>query len=195
MKTLVVGNGPSSVSLGDRINNFDYVVRFNNYQLVDGVGERTDLHLLNGSDKYIKRLARKDNAVFLIHPSCFWNKKAYKLIDRDPHFCNYVYTNDTLSNAGLLHLQKPPEAPKKKCSTGLVGVLYLLSKKCEVHIIGFDGRPEGAAEGEHSDNSHYYDTGLEGERKVLSKNHDIKEEQRILQALESQGKVHFLNKP
>ena len=194
MKALLVGNGLSALALGERIENFDYVVRFNNYRLVDGVGERTDLHLLNGSDKYIKRFANKENAIFLIHPPSIWNKKAYKLINENPSFSNYEYTNDILSGAGALHLQQPPEAPIKKSSTGLVGVFYILSKGYEVHIIGFDGRPDGAPEGRHSDNSHYYDTGLEGESKVLSKNHDMEEERKLLFSLETEGKVFFLNK-
>jgi hypothetical protein len=87
MKIAIIGNGPSALNISEKIDKFDYVIRFNNFELGGPVGKKTSLIILN-SGKFQTGMPiydgkyRKDGSsvlVYIPYP-CYTQKQLFKII-------------------------------------------------------------------------------------------------------------------
>lgn len=177
---VLIGNGPSSTSqkLGDIINSFDIVVRFNNFILSgyeEFIGTKTDIWAVNlgfvDENRWNHNFLQPRTIVY-----CPYTLEQYD---------NYEKTKKKII-PGSKYEMCPIEIAKESdrfyqgnvwASTGLMAILHF--KSC--YILGFDN---------FSLNKHHY-----GDNKVgisHHKHHNSDQERRFIQEEISKGNVKIL---
>ena len=194
MSVVLIGNGPSATKkeMGERIDEFSVVVRFNNYQLRDYtkfLGTKTTVWAVNQSIRdTIPRLKRRscDNfETFLISPD--YQRRGWKKIGMNQNRV-YPYCEQYGKPINQIPIEIAREATKlanaghRNCTTGVqVLIYYLKSHEC-VHLHGFD-----LIHGDKVSPKHYYGGGSN-----IKRTHNCVGEGKLLQDLIEQGKVKLL---
>jgi hypothetical protein len=188
-RVIVVGNGPSALEheLGSVVDDFDVVVRFNDYKTAGfekWIGSRTTIWVASDNMLPGKDMSQIDEALFVPLPRlCRDNhrnvqrfRKAYrdKLVEVSPEEQKKIYDWYDLD---LYAADKWP-------TTGAIAVRYLIERYGSVAVYGFDFFADGA-----KGDIHYWGDSPKGIQKALQTGngfrHDLDKEEHFFRVLES----------
>ena len=151
---VIVGNGPNILNsnLGNKINQFDYVMRFNSPNIIDykkDVGEKTTHWVVAKSDVFLAKYYKD-------YLPQFKDLKEIWYVYNKPHTLNklgfdkesidrYDNTTKRLLNGSALHQKFVPQKLKtredfkclKAISHGWYGIIHMLDLCSKIYICGF----------------------------------------------------------
>jgi hypothetical protein len=181
---LIIGNAPiKKKNMGEKIDKFDYVVRFNNYKIEgyeSDIGKKitdwiiSDTYCLLYYDKFKKTIDRHLGLnINIIIPNVFKDnkQKLYQKISSDIlEKCNILIQDKDLI------VDKKYNFGRRWPSSGILAIYYYLKFFDKVTIFGFNNfdSKEGSI--------HYYE-----DRKQIGHNNSI--EKQILDDLEKDGRL------
>ena len=142
-KVLVIGNGPSIINyeIGNKIDEFDCVVRLNNY-ITKGyeknVGSKTSIWATGGGLNITPRDVSVFNDVWVFVPAKFYKtkigrKKSAKATQDGEY--NLIDKQIIIDADETLHFSIEENT---RCSTGFYVIFYAMTKFEKVYIHGFD---------------------------------------------------------
>lgn len=180
MKTIcLVGNGNQVLEshLGKDIDNFDTVVRFNNFQISgyeQQIGTKTDWW----STRICTTIKQRDPKAFTrIFGVCNWCKFLKQIIGIIPSFqvkypkIELISFNECKSYSDVFQYNQY----KNWLSVGIITLMHLLDEgHTPIHIVGFGGDPA----------QHYFSKPPQDFRY-----HDFLKEQQYIEGLVADGKV------
>lgn len=169
---ILIGNGPSLLykNNGEEIDSFDNVVRFNNYKIdsfESFVGKKTDIWFTVCCNPKHMNNIHEYKEVYT--HSWEWDKEKCKIYQSISQKRECIKMDRE-----LVRSQIPIASP----STGLIAIIYFLTKYKKVKITGFDWWS--------SDKHHYGDNEKRGSM------HKPTEEYQVISALMNNGLVEFL---
>ncbi len=189
MKIILIGNGPSVLKnkLGQEIDQFDIVVRFNNFETLsyeEYVGNKCDFLCRRACDDVKWHLKETFKQVYVFVPNCKWLQWMSPVVEQVKQFyqekCVVVDTDYTTKTARKLN-QFDPQT--KWPSIGVLTIDYFLQYFNEITIHGFDHlRKESDGQIKH-----YYNTPPKD-----ACYHDGQVEQEFVSKLIKQGKIRRL---
>ena len=179
-KILFVGNGKSAMNLKERINEYDVIVRFNEFKTNDYVGHRTDVHISNDKNVFVKKFlnseSKNENLCFVKFADCPYNlilrrnmkRVQEKLKNKTEIMERYnipkYYDSDIIKELSPVPLNLQP-------STGMTVLLYFIHNGFDCTIIGFDNLTKDDCD---LKDIHYF------EKRVATEAHDWQQEREIV---------------
>ncbi len=187
---LIVGNGPSAAGheLGQEIDNFDQIVRINNFVtqgMETRVGSRTDIWV-NGANQGLKKRTDIPEKILVMIPPVVLNHKGAAIHPR-------IEKRLGTKNYTLLPLQIMSEMEKScgldRPTTGFFTIYFFYLLGLDLTLHGFDFFVGSTA--------HYFDSPLKRwlkEKRLITKatKHDVNKEKVFVEALIQQGKIKVL---
>lgn len=177
-KIILIGNGPSVLrhELGENIDKFDIVVRFNNFKIKGyekNIGTKTN-YWFTWCHFNVDNIKNLDKIYF--HS---WIKD--KNTDKNYIKLKNMYNNIEIVDHGVLNeiKQHIPDYPHKAFSTGLIAAHIMIKKYSQIYLYGFDWWIDGLKH-------HYCDNADKG------KLHKPKIEYKYFKMMEERGCCHFL---
>ena len=173
---VIIGNAPfdKSKELGNRINSFNKVVRFNNFATKGYekyIGSKTDIWCMScfvyySNKKLFNNRKNSINKILVLKPEVFLNEHPYE---------DHPKTKLLIQNRDIVVPSKY-DFKKKWPSTGILSIYYFLNFYPKIYITGFNNfdPKEGSI--------HYYEN-----RQPLGHTGDI--EKRIINDLIKKGKI------
>jgi hypothetical protein len=182
MKILICGNGPSLKKTLENLNldNYDYVLRMNNWQPIPDQNNRCDIWCTTFwydiPDNQI--LINKDKIIWdvFLYGGCYRFKKSRiekvkQILKKTPeYFLKRLEFNNFRRN--VIKIASP--------SCGMYAIYIALKQKMKVHIAGFDFF--------ESENMHYF----EDKKKVRKIPHKSNVEKKFIQKLHFDKKIKIL---
>ncbi|NQT62577.1 MAG: glycosyltransferase family 29 protein [Candidatus Marinimicrobia bacterium] len=189
-KTIIIGNGPSAAEheLGKEIDNFDQVIRINNYvthNMENRVGSRTDIWV-NGANQGLKRRTVIPENILVMIPPVVLKHKGDAI---HPRIAKRLGTN----NYALLPLEIMSEMESScgldRPTTGFFAIYFFYLLGLDVTLHGFDFFVGSTA--------HYFDSPLKRwlkEKGLIRKagKHDVSGEKEFVESLIGQEKIKLL---
>ena len=187
---LIIGNGPSAAEheLGKEIDNFDQIIRINNYvthNLETHVGSRTDIWI-NGANQGLKRRTDIPENILVMIPPVVLKRKGDAI---HPRIEKRLGTN----KYELLPLEIMSEMESScgldRPTTGFFAIYFCYLLGLDVTLHGFDFFVGSTA--------HYFDSPLKRwlkEKGIIRKagKHDVSGEKDFVESLIRQGKIKLL---
>ncbi|MBT3254089.1 MAG: hypothetical protein HN995_10510 [Candidatus Marinimicrobia bacterium] len=187
---LIIGNGPSAAEheLGKEIDNFDQIIRINNYvthNLETHVGSRTDIWI-NGANQGLKRRTDIPENILVMIPPVVLKRKGDAI---HPRIEKRLGTN----KYELLPLEIMSEMESScgldRPTTGFFAIYFCYLLGLDVTLHGFDFFVGSTA--------HYFDSPLKRwlkEKGIIRKagKHDVSGEKEFVESLIRQGKIKLL---
>ena len=187
---LIIGNGPSAAEheLGQEIDNFDQIIRINNYvtrNMESRVGSRTDIWVNGANQGLKKRLDIPNNILVMIPPVVLKHKgnAIHPRIEKRLGTKNYALlpfeiTSEMESKCGL-----------NRPTTGFFAIYFCYLLGLDVTLHGFDFFVGSTA--------HYFDSRFKRwlkEQGLIKKaaKHDVSGEKAFVQTLIQQGGLKLL---
>lgn len=189
---VIVGNGPSVLNreMGRQIDNFDTVVRINNF-VTEGyekyVGSRTDIWTRSGSDMIKERDTSSFDSVLWLVALPAWERRRDKIDEIRRKIKRSVRNSGEEILVNKTEIKRITEkyfreGKEVRPTTGLYTVFYFLERFPKLAIYGFDFFNN------HKIKMWYFDNAT----KSKMNGHDIVLEKRIMEEFVSCGKVVVL---
>jgi len=189
-RLLIIGNGPSASGqdLGEKINQFDRVIRINNFVtsgLESQIGSRTDIWV-NGANQGLKRRRELPKNILVMIPSEVLTHKGDAIHDR---IKRRLGTSDYFMLPLDLMSHMETSANIARPTTGFFSIYFFYLLGLNITLHGFDFFVGSKA--------HYFDGPLKRwlkESGIISKakKHDINEEKWFVEDLIEKGQVKIL---
>jgi len=188
---LIVGNGPSAATseLGSKIDNFDLVVRINNYVtqgLENRVGSRTDIWV-NGANQGLKKRQDLPEKILVMIPPVVLKQKGSAIHTRiTKRLGTDQYTMLPLNIMNHLEGSCGLDRP----TTGFFAIYFFYLLGVDITLHGFDFFVGSTA--------HYFDGPLKRwlkERGLIKKaaKHDVSGEKSFIETLIQKGRIKTLS--
>mgnify|MGYP002883466854 CR=1 FL=1 len=178
-KFLFIGNGKSALNLKERINEYDFIVRFNVFKLNSNVGNKTDLHIINDKNFFIKKILSKNaqnlKKSIVKYEIPITNHILRKRIDLvKSKLEQQDYNLPKIFHTSIIKHYSPIQL-NKQASTGLVVLLYFTHRNFDCTVIGFDNLTDDEC---NLNNDHYFEKNHRA-----AGSHDWKQEREIVKLL------------
>ena len=189
---VVIGNGPSATSweAGELIDSFDFVVRFNNYE-IDGyekyVGTKTTHWVFNANKLVTWHRDYKQFTQVLVNcPNKFLRARTEWKEDLKSLYPNIQFIQRTTLGKFASFISLPK---RKAFSAGISGICYFLLRCKKLYIHGFDffQRYDHGILKLGKKSKHYF-----GEKSIPYRGHSPSKEKEFAQAMMEMGKIEVL---
>lgn len=188
---LIIGNGPSAGKddLGQKIDNFDCVVRINNYvtrSLESKVGSHTDIWV-NGANQGLKKRTEIPGNILVMIPQVVLKHKGEAIHTRvEKRLGTKNYTLVPLKIMSEMENSCGIERP----TTGFFAIYFFYLLGLDLTLHGFDFFVGSTA--------HYFDGPLKRwfkEKGLIKKaaKHEVHQEKEFVETLIQRGKIKVLN--
>lgn len=190
---VVIGNGTSVLEreMGDIINAFQHVVRFNDFQIKGYeryIGSKTTIWARSNSNITQDRVYGNFDQVLIVSPEWNYNNVSKFVKGHKNAFAipmEYViFLQEEMGLSGRTKDDKQKKLIKGWPSTGLITLYFLLKRYKEVYIYGFDyfREEEGASR-------HYYN----GKEIINSHVHNSSVEEKWVRTKIKENRIRLLN--
>lgn len=188
---LIVGNGPSAAQheLGHQIDNFDCIVRINNFvthPLESKVGSRTDIWV-NGANQGLKKRTDIPEIILVMIPPVVLNHKGDAI---HPRVEKRLGTKDYTLLPLKIMSEMENSCGMERPTTGFFAIYFFYLLGLDLTLHGFDFFVGSTA--------HYFDTPFKRwlkEKGLIKKaaKHAVHQEKEFVEKLIQEGKIKVLN--